>query len=155
MSLKEYKEKRNFRRTPEPIESKAKKKSDGLAYVIQKHDASHLHFDLRLEEGGVLKSWAIPKLPPQEEGIRRLAVETEDHPLGYQNFEGSIPEGEYGAGRVEIWDKGTYIPLETETTKRIFEVEGKKLRGRYCLIKLKPKKPDDKNWLFFKLKNPL
>lgn len=155
MSLKEYKEKRNFRKTPEPKVSKIKKKSEALAYVIQKHEASHLHFDLRLEEGGVLKSWAIPKLPPQEEGIRRLAVETEDHPLGYQDFEGSIPEGEYGAGRVEIWDRGTYIPLESEPAKKVFEVRGKKLNGRHCLIKLKPKKPDDKNWLFFKLKNPL
>jgi len=155
MSLKEYKEKRNFRKSPEPKESKAKKKNEGLAYVIQKHQASHLHFDLPLEEGGVLKSWAIPKLPPQEEGTRRLAVETEDHPLAYAEFEGIIPEGEYGAGRVEIWDSGTYVSLESGPTKKVFEVSGKKLGGRYCLIKLKPKETEDKSWLFFKLKNPL
>lgn len=81
MSLKEYKEKRDFSETPEPGESELKEKREELAYVIQQHDASHLHFDLRLEEDGVLKSWAIPKLPPQKEGIKRLAVETEDHPL--------------------------------------------------------------------------
>jgi DNA ligase D-like protein (predicted 3'-phosphoesterase) len=155
MSLIEYKEKRNFRKTPEPKESKTKKKTRGLAYGIQKHAASHLHFDLRLEEEGVLKSWAIPKLPPQAEGIKRLAVQTEDHPLGYENFEGAIPEGEYGAGRVEVWDRGTYVPLEREKGKRIFEVRGKKLNGRYCLIKLKPQDPEDKSWLFFKLKSPL
>ncbi len=154
MNLKKYKDKRDFRKTPEPKESRAKKKSKGLVYAIQKHEASHLHFDLRLEEEGVLKSWAIPKLPPMEEGTRRLAVETEDHPLGYEDFEGIIPEGEYGAGRVETWDKGTYIQLESGPAKRVIEVRGDKLSGRYCLIKLKPKDPEDKNWLFFKLKKP-
>jgi DNA ligase D-like protein (predicted 3'-phosphoesterase) len=155
MSLKEYQEKRNFRRTAEPKGSKTKNKGRGLVYAIQKHAASHLHFDLRLEEEGVLKSWAIPKPPPQAEGIRRLAVETEDHPLGYEDFEGAIPQGEYGAGQVEVWDRGIYVPLETKKGKRVFEVKGKKLTGRYCLIKLKPQDPEDKNWLFFKLKSPL
>jgi DNA ligase D-like protein (predicted 3'-phosphoesterase) len=154
MSLKKYKDKRDFHKTPEPKESKAKKKIKGLVYAIQRHHSSHLHFDLRLEEEGVLKSWAIPKLPPEEEGIRRLAVETEDHPLGYEDFEGIIPEGEYGAGRVETWDKGTYIQLESGPAKWVIEVRGDKLRGRYRLIKLKPKDPEDKNWLFFKLKKP-
>jgi DNA ligase D-like protein (predicted 3'-phosphoesterase) len=155
MPLKEYKEKRDFRKTPEPQPSTAPKKREGLVYVIQKHQASHLHYDLRLEEGGVLKSWAIPKLPPQEEGLRRLAVETEDHPLGYEEFEGVIPEGEYGAGKVEVWDQGTYLPQETDPGKRIVEIKGHKLSGRYGLIKLKVKNPEDKNWLFFKLKSPL
>jgi len=155
LSLKEYQEKRNFSKTPEPKSEglKTKKKPGGLIYVIQRHQASHLHFDLRLEEEEVLKSWAIPKTPPLEEGVRRLAVQTEDHPLGYEDFEGAIPEGEYGAGRVELWDRGDYLPLETESSKRVFEIRGEKLKGRYCLIKLKPKDNDDKNWLFFKLKN--
>jgi DNA ligase D-like protein (predicted 3'-phosphoesterase) len=151
MSLKEYKKKRDFSKTQEPPESK--KKSDGLVYVIQRHKASHLHFDLRLEEEGVLKSWAIPKSPPEEVGIRRLAVQTEDHPLGYEDFEGIIPEGEYGAGKVETWDRGDYLPLEADPAKRVIEIKGKKLKGKHALIKLKPKNPDDKNWLFFKLKN--
>jgi len=151
MSLKEYKKKRDFSKTQEPPESK--KKSDELVYVIQRHKASHLHYDLRLEEEGVLKSWAIPKSPPEEVGIRRLAVQTEDHPLGYEDFEGIIPEGEYGAGKVETWDRGDYIPLEADPAKRVIEIKGKKLKGKHALIKLKPKNPDDKNWLFFKLKN--
>jgi DNA ligase D-like protein (predicted 3'-phosphoesterase) len=155
MPLKEYKEKRDFRKTPEPGTSTVPKKREGLIYVIQKHEASHLHFDLRLEEGGILKSWALPKLPPQAEGVRRLAVETEDHPLGYEEFEGIIPEGEYGAGKVEVWDQGTYLPQETDPGKRIVEIKGRKLWGRYGLIKLKAKNPEDKNWLFFKLKSPL
>ncbi|MGB2765341.1 MAG: DNA polymerase ligase N-terminal domain-containing protein [Candidatus Aminicenantaceae bacterium] len=152
MSLKEYRKKRSFSKTQEPGESKQKRKSAKLVYVIQKHDASHLHFDLRLEEEGVLKSWAIPKSPPQEEGIRRLAVQTEDHPLGYEDFEGIIPKGQYGAGKVETWDKGDYLPLEVTSLKRIIEINGKKLSGKFCLIKLKAKEPQDKNWLFFRLK---
>jgi DNA ligase D-like protein (predicted 3'-phosphoesterase) len=154
MNLKEYEEKRDFKKTPELKESKSKKKKDALAYVIQRHQASHLHFDLRLEERGVLKSWAIPKIPLElEEGIKRLAVETEDHPLGYEDFEGTIPEGEYGAGKVEIWDRGDYLALETTPSKRIMEIRGDKLNGTYCLIKLKAKDPQDKNWLFFRLKD--
>ena len=152
MSIKEYKEKRDFSKTQEPKESKSMRESKGLLYVIQRHAASHLHFDLRLEEDDVLKSWAIPKLPPQEEGVKRLAIQTEDHPLGYEDFEGTIPEGQYGAGKVETWDRGEYIPLEKTSSKRIMEIKGKKLHGRYCFIKLKTKEQEDKNWLFFKLK---
>ncbi len=152
MSLKEYKEKRDFSKTREPRESKLRKKRDRLVYVIQRHYASHLHYDLRLEEEGVLKSWAIPKTPNLKEGIKRLAVETEDHPLGYEEFEGRIPEGQYGAGKVEIWDKGEYLPIETAPTKRVMEIKGKKLTGTYCLIKIKAADKKDKNWLFFKLK---
>lgn len=155
MSLKEYEKKRDFRKTPEPRASTVPGKQGNLVYVIQKHKASHLHYDLRLEEGGALKSWAIPKLPPQEENVRRLAVETEDHPLGYKDFEGVIPEGEYGAGKVEIWDQGAYLSLESNPGKRIIEIKGHKLFGRYALIKLKPKDSKDKNWLFFKMKSPL
>ena len=152
MSIKEYKKKRNFGKTQEPEESRSIRGSKGLLYAIQRHDASHLHFDLRLEEDDVLKSWAIPKSPPQEEGIKRLAIQTEDHPLGYEDFEGTIPEGQYGAGKVETWDRGEYVLLEKTSSKRIIEIRGKKLLGRYCLIKLKAKEQEDKNWLFFKLK---
>lgn len=153
MKLKEYKEKRDFSKTSEPKNSKSKNKSEKQVYVIQEHDASHLHFDLRLEEDSVLRSWAIPKSPPQEIGIRRLAVQTEDHPLGYEDFEGTIPEGQYGAGKVKTWDRGDYTPLEMTPSKKIIEIRGKKLKGKYCLIKLKTKDPEDKNWLFFKLKD--
>lgn len=153
MKLKDYKEKRDFKKTPEPGESQPRKKIEKLVYVIQRHQASHLHYDLRLEEEGVLKSWAIPKEPPEKEGIKRLAVQTEDHPLGYEDFEGIIPEGQYGAGTVEIWDRGDYISLETTASKWVMEIRGKKLQGRYCLIKLKAKDSKDNNWLFFKLEN--
>lgn len=156
MSLKEYGKKRNFDRTPEPRPASAKKGGakgkDELIYVIQRHAASRLHWDLRLEENGVLKSWAVPKEPPAEGGLRRLAVQVEDHTLEYANFEGTIPAPEYGAGTVEIWDRGTYQPLETSAVKRVFRIRGGKLDGLYCLIKLKGQDPKDKNWLFFKLK---
>ena len=121
-------------------------------YVVHEHQARRLHWDLRLEENGVLKSWAVPKEPPAVPGIKRLAVQVEDHPLGYATFEGEIPEGNYGAGNVRIWDAGKYEPLETMEGKRVFKLSGQKLKGKYCLIRLKPR-PGDKaqNWLFFKL----
>jgi len=117
-------------------------------FVIQKHAARRLHYDLRLEMDGVLKSWAVPKEPPVEAGVKRLAVQVEDHPLEYANFEGIIPEGHYGAGKVEIWDKGSYILRERTENKMIFDLEGERLRGTYVLIRFK----GDKNWLFFKKK---
>ena len=101
-----------------------------------------------------MKSWAIPKDPPLESGIRRLAVQVEDHKLGYENFEGEIAEGLYGAGTVEIWDKGTYQPVKFETNEIIVDLKGKKMKGPYCLIKLKPKLKKDKNWLIFKKNRP-
>lgn len=116
-------------------------------YVIQKHNATHLHYDLRLERNGVLKSWAIPKTPPKKRGIKRLAIQTEDHPVEHADFEGVIPEGSYGSGSVEIWDKGTYKTEKLEDNKIVFYIDGKKLKGRYCLIKLRDQ---NKNWLFFK-----
>jgi len=153
MGLKEYRAKRNFAKTSEPPESGVKKRDGGLIYVIQKHDASRLHYDLRLEENGVLTSWAVPKIPPLNEGEKRLAVQTEDHPIDYAGFEGVIPEGEYGAGTVEIWDKGTYEPVEMTEEKKIVNIHGGKLAGRYALIKLRPRgKEKDVNWLFFKTK---
>ena len=146
MSLKEYEDKRNFKKTKEPSGEVATDK--GNIYLIQKHAATHLHYDLRLEMDGVLKSWALPKEPPTETGIRRLAVQVEDHPLAYASFEGRIAEGEYGAGTVEIWDKGTYKMLERTEDKLIFEINGTKLNGTYVLVRFK----DKKNWLFFKKK---
>lgn len=117
-------------------------------YVIQKHAATHLHYDLRLEMNGVLKSWAVPKTPPTKSGEKRLAVEVEDHPLEYASFEGIIPEGQYGAGKVEIWDKGHYELIERTKDKLIFNIKGEKLNGVYCLIRFKGRK----NWIFFKKK---
>jgi DNA ligase D-like protein (predicted 3'-phosphoesterase) len=117
-----------------------------LVYVIQEHAATHLHYDLRLEMDGVLKSWAIPKEPPTQAGIKRLAIAVEDHELEYANFEGEIPEGMYGAGTVRIWDKGSYELIERSENKIIVEINGRRLRGKYYLVKFK----DDKQWLFFK-----
>ncbi|MCX6565503.1 MAG: 3'-phosphoesterase [Candidatus Aminicenantes bacterium] len=155
MGLTRYQTKRRFDRTPEPAGKKgtsAGVPAPELIYVIQKHRATHLHWDLRLEEGGVLKSWAVPKEPPTEAGVKRLAVEVEDHPLEYASFEGTIPAGEYGGGKVEIWDRGTYRVLEATPAKRWIEITGTRLRGPYILLKLKPAEKDDRNWLFFKLK---
>lgn len=118
-----------------------------LIYVIHKHFASHLHWDLRLEHDGVLKSWAVPKEPPKTKGIKRLAVSVPDHHIGYEKFEGTIPEGEYGAGKVEIWDSGSYALEKFEKDHIIIDIKGKKLKGIYYLVKLKNQ---EKNWLFFK-----
>jgi DNA ligase D-like protein (predicted 3'-phosphoesterase) len=122
--------------------------SEEKIYIIQKHAATHLHYDLRLEIDGVLKSWAIPKEPPSQAGVRRLAVQVEDHPIEYASFEGSIPEGKYGAGTVEIWDKGTYKLINRKEEKLILDIDGNKLKGEYVLVRFK----DQKNWLFFKKK---
>ena len=146
MGLEEYRKKRDFERTDEP---EGNRKTDRKSiYVIQKHQATHLHYDLRLEMDGVLKSWAIPKTPPTEKGVKRLAVQVEDHPIEYADFEGTIPEGQYGAGTVEIWDKGEYVVKDQKEDKLIFEIKGNKLRGDYVLLRFKGRK----NWLFFKKK---
>jgi len=150
MTLEEYKKKRNFKSTTEPEGNLVN--SDKKIYVIQKHQATHLHYDLRLEIDGVLKSWAIPKEPPTAEGVKRLAVQVEDHPVDYASFEGTIPEGQYGAGKVEIWDKGSFSFIERNKDKLIVDINGKKLSGTYCLIRLK-KPGSEKNWLFFKTKD--
>jgi DNA ligase D-like protein (predicted 3'-phosphoesterase) len=117
-------------------------------YVIQRHAASHLHFDLRLEMDGVLKSWAVPKEPPTVPGVKRLVVQVDDHALDYANFEGEIAPGHYGAGKVEIWDKGTYNLLEQQKNSLVIDIDGKKLKGTYVLVRFK----GEKNWLFFKKK---
>jgi DNA ligase D-like protein (predicted 3'-phosphoesterase) len=151
VSLKDYEAKRDFRKTPEPGPGKSPAGRKRLIFVIQEHDASRLHYDLRLQEKDVLSSWAIPKTPPLEPGVKRLAIRTEDHPLGYAVFEGRIPEGEYGAGTVRIWDQGEYTPLEMTDDKKIVEIRGKKISGRYALIRLKSRPGEkDVNWLFFK-----
>ena len=125
--------------------------SQQLIYVIQKHEASHLHYDLRLELGGSLKSWALPKPPPLRVGEKRLAIEVEDHPLGYEKFEGIIPAGQYGAGRVEIWDKGFYQPVARTDDKLEILISGEKLKGMYSLIRFHAKSQEDKKlWLFLK-----
>ena len=124
------------------------KLDNGNLYVIQKHSATHLHYDLRLEMDNVLKSWAIPKEPPTSACVKRLAIQVEDHPVEYATFEGTIPEGEYGAGTVEIWDKGSYNLVDRKEDKLVIEINGSKLKGIYVLVRFK----DPKDWLFFKKK---
>lgn len=148
MSLKTYRSKRNFTSTPEPKGEKAM--TNRRIYVVQEHHASHLHWDLRLEMNRVLKSWAVPKEPPRETGIRRLAVPVEDHPIEYANFQGIIPEGQYGAGEVIIWDTGTYDPVSIRDDKIVVNIDGEKLKGEYCLVKTKFQGKE--NWLLFKTK---
>ncbi len=150
--LSEYICKRNFQKTPEPAGTAENK--EPLIYVIQEHHASHIHWDFRLESGGVLKSWAVPKGVPEEPNIRHLAVETEDHPYEYASFEGTIPQGQYGAGTVKIWDKGHYKIKVWEPNKIEVILDGERLHGDYVLIRLK-KSEDDKNWLLFKSKGSL
>jgi DNA ligase D-like protein (predicted 3'-phosphoesterase) len=131
----------------EIIKKYESKKIQQPIYVIQEHHASRLHWDLRFEFDGVLKSWALPKTPPQKKGEKRLAVAVPDHPLEYALFEGEIPEGNYGAGSVKIWDNGTFDVIENEPKKLVIDIHGKKLHGKYCLLHFKPQ---EKNWLFFK-----
>ena len=114
--------------------------------MVQKHNASHLHYDFRLQFDGVLKSFAVPKTPPLKEGVKRLAIQTEDHPMDYADFEGVIPKGQYGAGKVEIWDRGTYNFLEKFEDRMVFTLNGVKMKGRYVMVRLK----NEKNWLLFK-----
>lgn len=116
-------------------------------YVVQKHAATHLHYDLRLEKDGVLKSWAVPKRPPVKKNLKRLAIQTEDHALTYAKVEGVISEGESGAETVEIWDIGTYVIEGWGRDIIVVHIKGRKLKGRYCLVRLRGQK---KNWLFFK-----
>jgi bifunctional non-homologous end joining protein LigD len=145
--LSEYQSKRKFEQTPEP---KGGKKTEGKPiFVIQEHHSRRLHYDLRLESGGVLKSWAVPKGVPEDSKQRHLAVQTEDHPYEYASFEGIIPKGEYGAGTVKIWDKGKYETKLWEDDKIEFTLNGEKLHGRYVLVRLKKAK-DDKSWLLLK-----
>lgn len=173
MSLKKYREKRNFKITKEPSagsrnkekgsdDSKntqnTSKKKVALIYVMQKHASSHLHYDLRLEMNNVLKSWAVPKGPSLDPKIKRLAVEVEDHPIEYAKFEGVIPKGQYGAGEVIIWDKGDWQSESNphQAYKKgdlTFSLTGKKLKGLWKLIKIKSKDNHNKIWLLIKMQD--
>lgn len=164
MALKDYNEKRKFDETSEP-KGKTKKSKDKLIFVVQRHAASRLHYDFRLEMEGVLKSWAVPKGPSLDPKDKRLAMEVEDHPYDYKDFEGNIPEGNYGAGQVEVWDSGTYEPLddtsklsdEKELLKELkagsikFILHGKKLKGEFALVKMK--NAENNAWLLIKHKD--
>ncbi len=149
-SLEEYNRKRDFSKTSEPSGEHTEETVDlpeGATgrFVVQEHHARSLHWDLRLEERGVLKSWAVPKGVPEHKAQKRLAVETEDHPLGYIDFEGTIPEGEYGAGRVLVWDKGYYSAVEKTNNKYYVILMGERLRGAYMIIRTK-----QNQWLIWK-----
>jgi bifunctional non-homologous end joining protein LigD len=146
--LGEYEGRRDFSKSPEPRGGEAA--PGGSLYVVQEHHAGRLHWDLRLERDGVLKSWAVPKGPPEKPGDRRLAVQVEDHPLAYAGFEGTIPEGEYGAGTVKIWDKGTYETVKWTEDKIEVVINGGRLMGQYELIRFR--KAGEKEWLLFKKK---
>jgi len=157
--LSTYHKKRNFKLTREP--RGAVGKGDKHRFVIQRHDATRLHYDLRLELGGVYKSWAVTKTPSLDPAVKRLAVEVEDHPLEYGTFEGTIPEGQYGGGTVQLWDRGTWRS-QTETPERDFEkghlkfvMDGERMKGKWALIRMR----DDRhrpgtrvrhNWLLIK-----
>ena len=163
MKLKDYQSKRNFEESPEPA-PKVSMRGKTLQFVIQKHDASHLHYDFRLEVDGVLKSWAVPKGPSLDPSIKHLAMMVEDHPFDYREFEGIIPSG-YGAGIVMIWDQGTYT-VKGESAKKSedlmreglqkgsihFNLEGTKLKGEFALVRLK-KSEKDNEWLLIKIKD--
>jgi bifunctional non-homologous end joining protein LigD len=157
-----YNKKRNFGNTPEPEGNDGKRNK--FRFVVHRHDASRLHYDFRLELGGVLKSWAVPKGPSMNTSDKRFAVMVEDHPVSYIDFSGKIPEGNYGAGDVEIWDRGNFFPVNEELEKiserqallalkkgelKIF-IKGEKLEGGFVLIRLKN---DEKNWLLIKHKD--
>jgi bifunctional non-homologous end joining protein LigD len=150
--LAPYRAKRSLERTPEPAGSHASSGISGAGglFVVHKHAARRLHFDLRLQMDGVLRSWAVPKGPSYDTADKRLAVMVEDHPLEYGDFEGRIPDGNYGAGAVIVWDRGRWLPIEDpvaglEQGKLLFELRGHKLHGLWTLVKLKK---GDKEWLF-------
>ena len=160
MSLEAYNQKRDFKQTPEPAGTEKPTKGK-LRFVVQRHEASSLHYDFRLEMEGVLKSWAVPKGPSMNPSDKRLAVEVEVHPFSYRTFEGDIPAGNYGAGHVAIWDEGTYHHTETpgKTGEKVlleelqkgsihFVLEGQKLKGTFTLLKMKGKQEDA--WLLLK-----
>ena len=158
-ALKEYVRKRNFVKTGEPkgaTERGSRKKAADPIFVIHEHHARRLHWDFRLESEGVLKSWAITKQPSIELGERRLAIETEDHPYEYAKFHGEIPKGQYGAGVVKIWDKGTYeskFPIPDSMDRGLIEVnlKGRRLKGRFVLVRTRGE-GSKAQWLFFKAK---
>ncbi len=160
--LAEYRRKRDFTRTAEPKGGRATAKTRALRFVVQKHAATRLHFDLRLELDGVMKSWAVPKGPSLDPGEKRLAMQVEDHPIEYNTFEGIIPEGEYGGGTVMLWDRGTYTYPGggANATERLregfekgdfkFELRGKRLRGSWVLVRMRGDEYGKTPWLLIK-----
>jgi bifunctional non-homologous end joining protein LigD len=162
MVLKEYKRKRDFTRTPEPRPDRKRSAKAGWSYLIQKHAATRLHYDFRLELDGVLLSWAVTKGPSLDPKDKRLAVRTEDHPLDYGGFEGTIPKGQYGGGTVMLWDRGTWEPTSDphtglESGHLAFTLHGERLKGEWDLIQMHGQKPGDgkrENWLLIKRKDP-
>ena len=158
--LTEYRRKRNFAKTAEPAGATVKRSRRRLRFVIQKHDATNLHFDLRLELDGVMKSWAVPKGPSYDPRQRRLAMEVEDHPIEYNAFEGTIPEGEYGAGTVMIWDRGTYEPEDgggAESVRQGYEkgdlkivFHGERMLGGWVLVRMRRNARGRAPWLLIK-----
>lgn len=165
MNLKTYKAKRTFEDTPEPKGKVAKKSRSSLQFCVQKHAATRLHYDFRLEHKGVLLSWAIPKGPSLNPSEKHLAIQVEDHPYDYKDFEGTIPKGNYGAGTVMLWDKGTYTPTNSPEAKTAekqveeglkkghlsFILHGEKLKGEFHLVRINQA---ENSWLFFKKKDP-
>jgi bifunctional non-homologous end joining protein LigD len=157
-ALAEYNRKRDFSRTREPAGTVPRAKGKTLHFVVQKHAASHLHYDFRLELDGVMKSWAVPKGPSLDPSVRRLAMEVEDHPISYNTFEGTIPQGEYGGGTVMLWDRGTYEAEDgggVESLRRGYEkgdlkivLHGKRLEGSWVLVRMQ--RPGRPQWLLIK-----
>jgi len=157
MALEEYKRKRDFRRTAEPAGKPLPKKVKGASrFVIQKHAARRLHYDFRLEMEGVLKSWALPKGLPWTRGEKHLAVEVEDHPIDYEDFEGIIPEGQYGGGTVMVWDRGTYYVYGEQPLKSLREgklhlvLDGQKAKGEWTLVRIRGRDDEKNQWLILK-----
>ncbi len=164
MGLKEYKKKRDFRKTSEPKGNEKSGKKQ-LRFVVQKHAARNLHYDFRLELDGVLKSWAVPKGPSLDPKVKRLAMHVEDHPYDYRDFEGTIPKGEYGGGEVIVWDEGTYHAIDTDDKRESekilregyekgdfkFFLDGQKLKGEFVLVKMKNR--GENQWLLIKHKD--
>ena len=161
----EYEKKRDFSKTKEPKGGATKKSKKQPIFVIQKHDATNLHYDFRLEIDGTLKSWSVPKGPSTDPRVKRMAIPSEDHPLEYADFEGTIPKEEYGGGTVMIWDKGTFENLKTDTDGKPIDLKeaykmgtveislkGKKLSGGYALVKMKSGNMEG-NWLLIKMKD--
>jgi bifunctional non-homologous end joining protein LigD len=159
MALTEYRRKRDFKVTPEPTGgAHAKEKSSSRIFVVQKHRATSLHYDFRMEWNGTLLSWAVPKGPSSDPSIKRLGMQVEDHPLEYASFEGVIPEGEYGGGTVMVWDEGTWSPEVPDVNEALkkgdlkFTLQGKKLKGSWVLVRTRGfgSKPSKISWLLIK-----
>ena len=159
MGLARYHAKRDFDRTPEPHGRESRARKSGLRFVVQKHAATSLHYDFRLEMEGVLRSWAVTKEPSEEPGVKRLAVHTEDHPLEYASFEGDIPDPAYGGGHVDLWDRGTWIPEDDPIAafrrgRLKFTLKGKRLKGAWALVRMGNAQTRKRDlWLLMKLED--